>query len=436
MLPARKFVIALVATLGAPALAIAVHAAPVVVSTPDQKALAPDVAVGPKGEIAVLWLAKGDPDSAAAKAAEAERAQMGHSHQSSMNLYVAVSTDGGATFGEPVHVNHGDDVWGFAVSRPRIAFGPTGTLHVAYPANEHQAKLDKAILMTHYTRSTDGGRTFEAPRRVSTVTDSDLSGVIHGGFASVAAFGTMGVAPNGDVYIAWIDTRNMKADSSTGSVYAAVSTDDGRTFAVDRMMVADGVCPCCQLSIAFDGKSRPYLGSRSVTGDNLRSSTVARADGHGGPFGPRIATGGAPWHLNGCPLKPTVLVVRGDTVYTAAHNGAEKPPGVMLAASHDGGASFDAPRAVQPDALVTDAPAIALTRDGAMIAWHAKVDGPRRVYYRALDARGAFVGPVTALTDGDATSQNPALAGRADGRVQVAWQQDDRIYTTAISAPR
>ncbi len=431
-----RFLLALVATLAVPALAAGAHAAPVVVSTPDQKALAPDVAVGPKGEIAVLWLAKGDPDSAAARAAAAERAEMGHTHLSSMNLYVAVSTDGGATFGAPVHVNHGDDVWGFAVSRPRVAFGPSGTLHVAYPANEHQATIDKPVLMSHYSRSTDGGKTFEAPRRVSTVTDSDLSSVIHGGFASVAAFGTMGVAPNGDVHITWIDTRNMKAETSTGSVYAAVSKDDGRTFAVDRMMVADGVCPCCQLSIAFDGRSRPYLGSRSVTGDNLRSSTVARADGRGGEFGPRVATGGTPWHLNGCPLKPTVVAVRGDTVYTAAHNGAEKPPGVMVATSHDGGASFDAPLAVQPGALVTDAPALTLTQGGALLAWHAKVDGPRRVYYRALDARGAFAGPVAALTEGDATSQNPALSSRPDGRVQVAWQQDERIYTSAIAAPR
>lgn len=433
MHPARQFALALLAALAAPAWA-ATAAAPVVVSAPDQRALAPDVAVGPNGDIAVLWLARGDPGSPAARAAEAERAKMGHSHRSSMNLYVAVSKDGGATFGEPVQVNHGDDVWGFAVSRPRIAYGPTGTLHVAYPANELQAKIGKPILTTHYTRSTDGGRTFEAPRRVSTVTDADLSGVIHGGFASVAAFGTMGVAPDGAVYIAWIDTRDMKAEPATGSVFAAVSRDDGRSFGTDRMMVADGVCPCCQLSIAFDAQSRPYLGSRSVTGDNLRSSTVARADGRGGGFGARVPTGGAPWHLDGCPLKPTVLAVRGDTVYTAAHNGAETPPGVMIATSHDAGASFDRPLPVQPGALVTDAPAIALTGDGALIAWHAKVDGPRRVYYRALDARGAYAGPVSALTEGEASSQNPALATRRDGRVQVAWQQEDRICTTAIPA--
>ena len=44
-------------------LSVAVSAAPIAVSTTGQLALAPDVAVGPKGEIAILWLAKGNPDT-------------------------------------------------------------------------------------------------------------------------------------------------------------------------------------------------------------------------------------------------------------------------------------------------------------------------------------------------------------------------------------
>ncbi len=428
-----KIVIALLAGI-VPLALPAATGAPLVVSTPDQLALAPDVAVGPKGEVAVLWLAKGDPDSATEKAAAAERAQSGHSHLSSMNLYVAVSDDGGTSFGPPVRVNpESDAVWGFAVSRPRVAFGPKGTLHVAYPANEHNQNIDKPVLTAHYTRSTDGGKTFEAARRLSTLTDSDMSQVIHGGFASVAAFGTLGVAPNGDVYLAWIDTRLMKAPTDNATVFGIVSRDDGRTFTQDAVETDSNVCPCCQVTLAFDSKSRPYLGSRIVTADNVRMSSVAHADGRGGKFGTRVSTGGTPWHINGCPLKPTVLAVRGSTVYTAAHNGAETPPGVMLATSRDGGASFSTPLAAHPGAQVSDAPALSLVAgDRAMIAWHAKTDGPRRIYYRTLDAAGAPIGAPVALASGEGTAQNPALATRPDGRAQLAWQQDDRIYTLAI----
>jgi hypothetical protein len=418
--------------LVAATLSFAAPASPVAVSTADQLALAPDVSIGPKGEVAILWLAKGNPDSPTAKAAAAERAASGHSHLSSMNLYAAVSGDGGATFSAPVRVNREDDeVWGFAVSRPRIAWGPRGTLHVAYPANEMQAKLGKSVLTARYTRSTDGGATFELPRRLSTVTDSDMSAVIHGGFASVAAFGTLGVAPNGDVHVIWIDTRDMKAPTDNGSVYGVVSRDDGKTFGTEERLAAGDVCPCCQINVAFDAGSHPLLASRQVTAGNLRSSTIGRADDKG-RFTARASTGGTPWHLNGCPLKPTAIAVRGEHVYTAAHNGADTPPGVMLAASNDGGKTFATPYAAHPGAQVSDAPALAVSGQRVLVAWHAKTDGPRRVFYRTLDASGAALGAPVELAAGEGMTQTPVLAARRDGRVQIAWQQADRIYTTAL----
>lgn len=401
--------------------------APIAVSEADHVALAPDVAIGPRGEVAVLWLDRGVPAPVAKDGQPAE-----HTHISSMNLYVAVAPDG-RHFGPPQRVNRADgEVWGFAVSRPRIAFGPRGTLHVAYPANEIQERLGKAVLTTHYTRSTDAGRTFEASRRMSTLTDADLSSVIHGGFASVAAFGTLAVAPDGSVHLVWIDTRSMHSEKDNGSIYGVVSRDDGVTFTQDHVEVADDVCPCCQLSLAFDAQSRPYLGSRMVTADGVRMSTVARADDPRGAFGRRIATGGTPWHIDGCPLKPTVLAVHGDAIYTAAHNGAQTPPGVMLATSLDGGASFGPVTPAHPGAQVSDAPAIAIAGAYVIVAWHAKTDGPRRVFYRTLDADGVPVGEPLALTSGDETSQTAALASRPDGRAQIAWQQGQRIYTTTI----
>ncbi len=426
-----KFPASLIALVAA-ALPFTAPAAPVAVSTTDQLALAPDVAVGPQGEIAVLWLAKGNPESATAKAAAAERAASGHSHLSSMNLYVAVSKDGGATFSAPVRVNREDDeVWGFAVSRPKAAWGPQGTLHVAYPANEMQAKLGKTVLTARYTRSTDGGATFEVPRRLSTITDSDMSAVIHGGFASVAAFGTLGVAPNGDVHVIWIDTRDMKSGTDNGSVYGVVSRDDGRTFGSEERLAAGDVCPCCQLNVAFDADSHPLLASRQVTAGDLRSSTIGRADDHG-QFTARVSTGGTPWHLNGCPLKPTAIAVQGQHVYTAVHNGADTPPGVVISTSNDGGKTYATPYAAHPGALVSDAPAVVAVGARVLVAWHAKTEGPRRVFYRALDANGVAVGGPVELAAGEGMTQTPALAARKDGRAQIAWQQGDRIYTTAL----
>jgi hypothetical protein len=69
------------------------------------------------------------------------------------------------------------------------------------------------ILSPHPRKSTH-------QQRLSTITDQDMSGVIHGGSASAAAFGTMTSAPDG-----------------------STSRDDGKTFATDKQLIDTSVFP-------------------------------------------------------------------------------------------------------------------------------------------------------------------------------------------------
>jgi hypothetical protein len=353
-----------------------------------------------------------------------------------MDLYVAVSRNGGATFGALVRVNRDSgSVWGQVVSRPRIAAGPDGTWHVAFVANEMQPKLGKPALTTHYTRSTDGGASFAPSRRLSTLTDADMSGVIHGGFASAAAFGGLTVDRDGAVHVLWIDTRRMMRETDTAEVYGVVSRDGGATFGAETLLVEGDVCPCCQLVAVPDARNRLLLGSRLITADGHRPSTVARSIDADDRFGAPVPTGGAPWKISGCPLKPTALGVRGDIVHAASHNGGETPPAVILATSRDGGASFGPAAPVHPAAQVSDSPSIAVVGDRALVAWHAKATGLRRIYTRVLDGAGTLLGEPVELAAPAGTSQYPVLATRTDGRVQIAWQQGSAILTTVLDGP-
>lgn len=296
------------------------------VSAPGRHTLAPEIASDPGGGLHVIWL---DKEPQRDRPPDPDLAKYGHSHLSSMDLYYARSSDGGRSFSAPVRVNAQPGlVWGFAVSKPRIAVGRSGTVHVFYPANEISSVNGKAVLTAHYTRSTDGGRSFEPPQRLHPFPNADLSEIIHGGFASAHAFGTMGLAPDGSVHAAWIDTRDMQATDSAAAVFTAVSRDDGRSFQTDRALFAEGACPCCQLTLAFDAQSDLYLGSRMVTAEGQRLSSVARAGGSGVGPARRVPIGGAPWKIEGCPLKPTVVAVDGTTVHAASFNGAETPAGV------------------------------------------------------------------------------------------------------------
>jgi len=401
---------------------------PIGLSPAGQKASAPDVSVNLKGHIAVLWVDRSPQD---------KPVDGGHNHDRHLavtDVYVSTSEDGGNTFSAPTKVNASSGaVWGQQVSRPRIVSTPNGTWHVAYSANDIHPKLKKTLLTTHYTRSIDGGRSFESPKRLSSITDQDMSDVIHGGFASAAAFGTMASAPDGSVHVYWVDTRHMKPDSDSGAVYGSISRDDGKTFIDEKQVISTSVCPCCQLTAVANSKSEIVVGSRRVEKDSFRPATVMTLSLSDEVNQERLSIGGAPWQINGCPLKPTVVAVHGERIFAAVHNGGESTPGVIFSVSNDGGKSFAARGIVHPSAAVSDAPTIVVNGSRVLLAWHAKVgSAPRRVYYRFYSLAGDPMGEVTELNSNPGVSQFPVAAARSDGDFQLLWQQADRIWSTTI----
>jgi hypothetical protein len=404
-------------------------AAPVVVSDASAKSLAPDVAVDRQGGIHLVWLQRMPAAPTSAPGASHDR------HLSSMDLWYSQSSDGGATFTAPIRVNDTPgSVWGFAVSKPKVAVARSGVVHVVYPSNDLNPANGKAALTMRYTRSRDRGRSFEGARRLHEIPVIDQSAYVDGGFTTAHAFGALGVAPNGKVYTVWVDTRHMKPGDAGGAAYLAVSSDDGQTFQAERSVFDADVCPCCQLTLAFDAASNVFLGSRLITSAGERNSSVARMESASQRVGVRTTVGMTPWKLEGCPLKPTVVAVDGRRVYAAAYNGAAKPAGVYLAASSDRGESFAAAVALHPDAAVSDAPTVAVARGGVLVAWHAKTDAStRRVFYRVVSRGGRDMTGVAELDAPPGLAQSPAAAVRADGAVQLAWQQGDVIATRAIS---
>lgn len=396
------------------------------VSPQTHKAIAPDLAINARGEIAVLWVDRSSQD----KTGDAT-----DRHIAMNDVYVAISRDGARSFEPPVKVNRdGGTVWGQQVSRPRIVGSPNGSWHVTYAANEPHPALGGIALTMHYTRSADGGHSFEPARRISTLTDQDLGGMLHGGFISAAAFGTIAAAPDGSLRLLWIDTRHMTRESTAATIYSVLSRDDGRSFGPEAVLVDEGVCPCCQLMAVATANSDVLVGSRRITAGNVRPATVLRI-GRGSPrAGQRVSIGGAPWQIEGCPLKPTAVAVQGRRVLAAVHNGAESTPGVVYASSADGGATFRNHGLVHPAASVSDAPSIALHSESALLAWHAKTEGARRVFYRLLALDGRPLAEVRELDAEPGAAQYPVVAARPDGRFQIVWQQADRIMTAVLPA--
>jgi FG-GAP-like repeat/FG-GAP repeat len=86
-----------------------------------------------------------------------------------------------------------------------------------------------------FARSTNGGQTFSAPRRIN---DDPAN------HAKWHWFGTLSVAPNGRIDAVWLDTRNA-ANNINSQVFYSYSFDGGNTWS---------------LNVAISNSFNPYLG--------------------------------------------------------------------------------------------------------------------------------------------------------------------------------
>jgi len=401
------------------------------VSEAEHKAQSPEIALGPDGIVHIVWI---DENTAAPAH---DHSKYGHSHVAATNLLYARSSDGGKTYSTPVRLNSTlGDVWGFSVSKPRIVVGGKGTVHVFYAGNDVNPVNGKPEAVAMYTRSGDGGRSFSTPQRLNAMAKTDASDFVHGGLTHAHVFGTLTTDGRGNVYALWIDTRDMAKEGDSGKVFMAVSRNDGQSFETDREILPADVCPCCQLTAFAAGDGRLYVGSRQVEGKFRDSVLMVSSDG-GRTFSPRQRITTQRWEIEGCPLKATSVAAAEGVVLATFFSGGETKPGAYVARSTDGGRSWSTPVPTHPDAVVADAPVVAVAGKTVHLFWHAKLaDGVRRVFTRASHDLGASYGAIHEITGPAGTAlQLPVIAGRSDGSVEVAWQQGTEVHAMRWSEP-
>jgi hypothetical protein len=409
------------------------------ISPASRAAASPDLAIGPDGSINLLWVDKGAPRPAPPPAASpsdhgqpgAPAAARSHTHKAYYDLYFSRSTDGGRTFAPPVRVNSKPgELWGFATSRPRVAVSKSGIIHIFYHGNRRDPSATRQAVDARYTRSTDGGKTFEPARTLNT----EGKGYDDGELNEAHCFGTLGVAPNGDVHAYWIDTRHMKSAEDNGAIYGVVSRNEGKSFEPEKMVAQSEACPCCQLNVAFAPDGKAFLSLRSVGSDGSRNAALKISTDRGKTFGPSINVSDKKWKINACPLKPLMLTADGKGhLYATWFAGEENPAGVFFAVSNDKGQTFSKPLRLHEAALVSDHASLTATNEGAVrLIWDAKVGADKRVYMRTSTDFGKSFGPVQEINAPAGATEYPVMA-TAKGKTYLAWQFNNRIVFQALN---
>lgn len=214
------------------------------------------------------------------------------------HLLLYRSKDEGANWSTPVVVNAQPEVISAdGENRPKLAFAQDGGVLVSWTKPLSKPNTGEI----RFARSDDGEH-FSAPITVH----QDRAEITH-------RFESMIVAGDGRVMLAWIDKRDLEAAKGGkttyrgAAIYAATSTDGGRSFQPERKL-ADHSCECCRITSAVDADGAPLFMWRHVFVPNERDHALVRIKPDGTPEAVLRATFDH-WRIDACPHHGPSLVV-------------------------------------------------------------------------------------------------------------------------------
>ncbi|MDH4108133.1 MAG: exo-alpha-sialidase [Gammaproteobacteria bacterium] len=317
-------------------------------------------------------------------------------------------------FAEPVRVNDTPEtVEVNGENRPKIAFGASGEVYVSW-TRKLAGGFNGEI---RFSRSVDGGRGFEAAR---TINDD--------GLVTGHRFETLFVDERDNVYLTWLDKRDLVAATAAGegyagaAVYYTVSTDRGASFVPNRR-VADHSCECCRIAAAATDDGDVALFFRSVFGDNVRDHgfAVVGPDRVREPVRRATVDG---WRIDACPHHgPAMSRAGGGRFHLAWFTGGDERKGIYYGRYDLPAGSLENVRSVASSASAGH-PSLAGSADRPVLAWK-EFDGERTAVKAIVSGDGgAHWSPPRTLAATSGASDHPLLVEH-DRRVFLSWHTAD-----------
>jgi hypothetical protein len=330
----------------------------------------PTVAISDRGEVAVAWVEQGRKDILFQRLSDNGRKPIGepvnvsrspatfswlprvvlapHAPQTVFVLWQEIifsggshggdilfarSHDGGAVFTQPVNLSRsagGDgkgrinkDVW--HNGSLDLAAGADGILYAAW--TEYDGQL-------WFSRSTDGGARFSPPQRIA-----------GGGNAKPARAPSLAPGPDRTVYLAWTTGEDNSAD-----IRVAKSADGGATFSEPHLVApSKGYSDAPKLAVG-PGAVLHLVYAESAGGpfERYHIRYTRSTDGARTFETPRNISQPAPASVTGAGFPSFSLDAKGNpyVLWELLRDPRERPRGLGLAISHDGGQRFSLPMEV------------------------------------------------------------------------------------------
>ena len=323
----------------------------------------------------------------------------------SSRLALLNSTDGGDSFDKPVWISEPGGVNSHGENSPALVVRPD----VMYAAWNQGGDIRLA-------RSLTWGESFEKPVRISDKPAKAFSGYV-----------SIGVAPNGDVYAVWLDTRESTATQDVYAIYFARSTDKGATFG-KNIKIADHVCECCRPNVSFGPNNEVLVFFRHIYPGSIRDMTVAVTQDGGNTFSAPVRIAEDNWKLEGCPDSGIALARSGKRTYGAwLTEASPSKAGVRLAWSDDAGKTWAPAVLASQKVLDANYPALSTADDGRVELIFQGRDPQKQAGWSTTSAFLVEIGkdgrlsPPVEVPGASTAVVRPTVIAGANGRVFTAW---------------
>jgi hypothetical protein len=337
-------------------------------------------------------------------------------HKDSGHVVVSRSEDQGRTWSAPVHVTRAaEDTDPGGDARPKIALGRDGEIYVTWTRPMRKPFTGEI----RFARSVDHGKTFLEPMTVH----RDRQEITH-------RFDSIAVNPNGQVFVAWIDKRDVAAAAATpgayrgAAVYFAVSDDRGASFRGD-FKLADHACECCRIALVphQDGSVSAFW--RHIFEPNIRDHAVARMHPNGSAGEVRRATF-EDWRIDACPHHgPSLAEDAAGGLHAVWFGLGPKNQGVFY--GRIGGKGVDGLRRVGGE--TAEHADVAVTGKRVAVAWK-EFDGQRSRLRGMTSKDAGRTWEEHELASTEVDSDHPQVLTRGD-RFHVLWNtRGERLSVT------
>ena len=334
------------------------------------------------------------------------------------HVYLQYSDNEGKTLSQPVSINTKPEIIDDSgEDRAKIAFGNKGEIYLAWTMKTPRPYTGHI----RFVRSLDQGKSFSEP---TTINDDEFE---------AHRFAAMETNSKGEIYLAWLDKRDLfraksKNKKYAGSaVYYSRSSDRGKSFSINKK-IADHSCECCRVAMGMDKKGLPIVLWRHVFPGSKRDHAVSHFISEDSP-GEMIRLSRDEWAIDACPHHgPDIEVDQQGNTHVVWFANSHKRQGLSYAKLLNGKDKFTQPTSFG-DRQTAGHPYLLSHQNNLYLVWMEFNNDQMELYLKTSPDNGENWKQKEMVAKTAGAADHPFLLNKCD-RIYVSWhtRKDGLIF--------